>query len=88
MRHFYYYLQWLFRDFDPWNSIVLLGLIFNLGGILAALFHDDFWQPILNGIGLGCVFVFLGKMVYDLESMRYQRFKDEQAQVFDTLTKK
>jgi hypothetical protein len=85
MKHIWYYVQWLFRDFDVWNCIILCSLILNCIGAVFVLNGNDRWYMWCSGAGWALLILFFGKLVYDIERNRYNRFKKEQAKMFNTL---
>ena len=85
MKHIWYYVQWLFRDFDVWNCIILCSLILNCIGAVFVLNGNDRWYMWCSGAGWALLILFFGKLVYDIERNRYNCFKKEQAKMFNTL---
>ena len=61
-------------------SIVTNGL-----SLIFAYLKNDYAQQLFTTIGMSCLFIYLGRLVYEIERSRYQRFKDEQKAVWDKL---
>jgi len=85
MKHTWYYIQWLFKDFDAWNLTLVASLIANLTACVFSLYDNDPAYRIASGIGWACMAVFFARMIYELERLRYRRFKQEQAEIVKTL---
>ena len=85
MKHFLYYLQWLFKDFDYWNIVILVSIVSNILAFIFSIKGNESTQQAFTNIGMICLIVYMGRIAYVLGKMNYERYRAEQKEMWEKL---
>jgi hypothetical protein len=85
MKHFLHYIQWLFKDFDYWNIVILVSVVSNILAFVFSITGDESMQRAFTNIGMICLIVYIGRIAYILGKMNYERYRTEQKEMWEKL---